>query len=105
MRNLLTVEDEVRPSGRREWEDSTRPRLHSGAAAGPFCRAIPMVSSGRSRSPGTNSGHIFAGLEAWQHGRFQWCIDRPPLGHYWLTLPLARAPVQIGEESSSIAIP
>jgi len=44
-------------------------------------------------------GHIFAGLEAWQHGRLQMWIDHPPLGRYWLTLPLARAHVQIGEES------
>ncbi len=34
-------------------------------------------------------GHIFAGLDAWQNGRFAALVDHPPLGHYWLTLPLA----------------
>ena len=44
-------------------------------------------------------GHIFAGLEAWQHGRFQMWVDHPPLGRYWLTLPLARAHVEIVQQS------
>lgn len=43
-------------------------------------------------------GHIIAGLEAWQHGRFQMWTDHPPLGRFWLTLPLARAHVEIASE-------
>ena len=43
-------------------------------------------------------GHIIAGLEAWQHGRFQMWTDHPPLGRYWLTLPIARAHVEITQE-------
>jgi len=44
-------------------------------------------------------GHIFAGLEAWQHGRFEMWVDHPPLGRYWLTLPLARADVEMTLET------
>jgi len=44
-------------------------------------------------------GHIYAGLEAWQHGRFEMWVDHPPLGRYWLTLPLLRAHVEIVQES------
>lgn len=44
-------------------------------------------------------GHIFAGLDAWRHGRFEMWIDHPPLGRFWLTLPLARAQVEIVQES------
>ena len=43
-------------------------------------------------------GHIIAGLEAWQHGRFQMWTDHPPLGRFWLTLPVARAHVEIAQE-------
>jgi len=43
-------------------------------------------------------GHIIAGLEAWQHGRFQMWTDHPPLGRFWLTLPLARANVEIAQQ-------
>ncbi|HZP23650.1 MAG TPA: glycosyltransferase family 39 protein [Terriglobales bacterium] len=43
-------------------------------------------------------GHIAAGLEAWQHGRFQQWTDHPPLGRFWLTLPIAFAPVEIAQE-------
>ena len=43
-------------------------------------------------------GHIMAGLEAWQHGRFETFPDHPPLGHYWLMLPLAQAHVDIVQE-------
>jgi 4-amino-4-deoxy-L-arabinose transferase-like glycosyltransferase len=43
-------------------------------------------------------GHIIAGLDAWQHGRFEMWTDHPPLGHFWLTLPLARAHVEITQE-------
>ncbi len=43
-------------------------------------------------------GHIIAGLEAWQHGRFQMWTDHPPLGRYWLTLPIAGAHVEITHE-------
>ena len=43
-------------------------------------------------------GHIIAGLDAWQHGRFQMWTDHPPLGRYWLTLPLARAHVEITQQ-------
>ncbi len=39
-------------------------------------------------------GHIYAGLDAWQHGRFATWVDHPPLGRYWLTLPLARGSVR-----------
>ncbi len=40
-------------------------------------------------------GHIIAGLEAWQHGRFEMWTDHPPLGRFWLVLPLAWSHVQI----------
>jgi len=43
-------------------------------------------------------GHIIAGLDAWQHGRFQMWTDHPPLGRLWLMLPLARAHVEITQE-------
>jgi 4-amino-4-deoxy-L-arabinose transferase-like glycosyltransferase len=43
-------------------------------------------------------GHIIAGVEAWQHGRFEMWTDHPPLGRFWLTLPLARAHVEIVQE-------
>ena len=43
-------------------------------------------------------GHIIAGLEAWQHGRFQMWTDHPPLGRFWLTLPIAFAHVEIAQE-------
>jgi hypothetical protein len=43
-------------------------------------------------------GHIAAGLEAWQHGRFQQWTDHPPLGRFWLTLPIAFARVEIAQE-------
>jgi len=38
--------------------------------------------------------HIFAGIDAWQHGRFERWNDHPPLGRLWLTLPLARVDSQ-----------
>ena len=44
-------------------------------------------------------GHIIAGLEAWQHGRFKMWTDHPPLGRFWLTLLLARADVHIEHQS------
>jgi len=44
-------------------------------------------------------GHIIAGLEAWQHGRFEMWTDHPPLGRFWLTLPLARRDVHITQQS------
>ncbi len=43
-------------------------------------------------------GHILAGLEAWQQGRFEMWTDHPPLGRFWLTLPLARAHVEITQQ-------
>jgi hypothetical protein len=43
-------------------------------------------------------GHIIAGLEAWQHGQFETWTDHPPLGRFWLMLPLARAHVDIASE-------
>jgi hypothetical protein len=43
-------------------------------------------------------GHIIAGLEVWQHGRFQMWTDHPPLGRFWLTLPIAAAHVDIAQE-------
>ncbi len=43
-------------------------------------------------------GHIIAGVDAWQHGRFEMWPDHPPLGRYWLTLPLARTHVDIVQE-------
>jgi len=38
--------------------------------------------------------HIIAGIDAWQHGRFEKWNDHPPLGRLWLTLPLARVDSQ-----------
>ena len=32
--------------------------------------------------------HIIAGVDAWQHGRFEYWNDHPPLGRLWLTLPI-----------------
>lgn len=43
-------------------------------------------------------GHIIAGVDAWQHGRFEMWPDHPPLGRYWLMLPLARTNVDIVQE-------
>ena len=43
-------------------------------------------------------GHILAGLEAWQHGHFEMWTDHPPLGRFWLTLPLAAAKVEIQQQ-------
>lgn len=43
-------------------------------------------------------GHIIAGLQAWQHGQFEMWTDHPPLGRFWLMLPLARAQVAITSE-------
>ncbi len=43
-------------------------------------------------------GHITAGLQAWQHGRFELWTDHPPLGRIWLTLPIARTQVEITSE-------
>jgi hypothetical protein len=43
-------------------------------------------------------GHIIAGLEAWQHGRFAIWTDHPPLGRFWLMLPIARAHVEITQQ-------
>jgi 4-amino-4-deoxy-L-arabinose transferase-like glycosyltransferase len=37
--------------------------------------------------------HIIAGADAWQHARFERWNDHPPLGRLWLTLLLARTPV------------
>jgi 4-amino-4-deoxy-L-arabinose transferase-like glycosyltransferase len=34
--------------------------------------------------------HIIAGVQAWQHGRFEYWNDHPPLGRLWVTFPLAR---------------
>lgn len=43
-------------------------------------------------------GHIIAGLEAWQHGRFEMWTDHPPLGRFWMMLPIARASIAITQE-------
>ncbi len=43
-------------------------------------------------------GHMIAGLEAWQHGRFEMWTDHPPLGRFWLMLPIAAANVRITQE-------
>lgn len=43
-------------------------------------------------------GHIIAGLEAWQHGRFEMWTDHPPLGRFWLMLPMARSRVEITQQ-------
>jgi hypothetical protein len=43
-------------------------------------------------------GHMIAGLEAWRHGRFEMWTDHPPLGRFWLMLPIARANVAITQE-------
>jgi hypothetical protein len=44
-------------------------------------------------------GHIIAGLEAWQQGKFETWTDHPPLGRFWLMLPLARAHVDITSDA------
>jgi hypothetical protein len=44
-------------------------------------------------------GHIIAGLDAWHHGRFQMWTDHPPLGRFWLTLPVIAARVEIASEA------
>ncbi len=43
-------------------------------------------------------GHITAGMQAWQQGRFEMWTDHPPLGRIWLTLPIARSQVEIASE-------
>ena len=43
-------------------------------------------------------GHIVAGLEAWQQGRFQMWTDHPTLGRFWLTLSVAGSHVEIAQE-------
>src|ERR1700744_6430441 len=43
-------------------------------------------------------GHIIAGLEAWQHGRFEMWTDHPPLGRFWLMLPIARSHIEITQQ-------
>ena len=42
-------------------------------------------------------GHMIAGLQAW-HGQFEMWTDHPPLGRFWLMLPIARANIQITQE-------
>lgn len=42
--------------------------------------------------------HIIAGTDAWQHGRFERWNDHPPLGRLWLTLLLARTPIDYTEQ-------
>lgn len=37
--------------------------------------------------------HILAGSDAWRYGKFERWNDHPPLGRLWLTLPLARSPI------------
>ena len=37
--------------------------------------------------------HIIAGSEAWRMGKFERWNDHPPLGRLWLTLPIARTPL------------
>lgn len=44
-------------------------------------------------------GHIIAGLEAWHHGRFEMWTDHPPLGRFWLTLPIVWSHVKITQEA------
>src|SRR5208282_5297850 len=98
MRSLVTVEGEVRPSDRREWD---------GALARGWIPALLLVLLAAQSLwfIGTQSltydepGHIFTGLDAWQHGRFEMWVDHPPLGRYWLTLPLARARVEMVQET------
>jgi hypothetical protein len=43
-------------------------------------------------------GHITAGLQAWQQGRFELWTDHPPLGRIWLTLPIAHTQVEMTSE-------
>jgi hypothetical protein len=43
--------------------------------------------------------HIIAGADAW-YGRFERWNDHPPLGRMWLTLLLARTPIQSTEQIS-----
>jgi 4-amino-4-deoxy-L-arabinose transferase-like glycosyltransferase len=37
--------------------------------------------------------HILAGSDAWRFGKFERWNDHPPLGRVWLTLPVARVPI------------
>ena len=37
--------------------------------------------------------HILAGSDAWRFGQFERWNDHPPLGRLWLTLPVARTPI------------
>ena len=39
--------------------------------------------------------HIIAGSEAWRMGKFERWNDHPPLGRLWLTLPIARTPLDV----------
>jgi len=98
MGNPLPVQDDVRVSHRAP-QAARAARVWIPAA-------LLLIFAGQSLwFIGTQSltydepGHIFAGLEAWQHGRFQQWVDHPPLGRYWLTLPLARAPVAMTLET------
>ncbi len=88
---------------------SPRPALASPVETGPVRWWIPtallllfIVQSlwfvGTQSLTYDEPGHILAGLEAWQHGRFQMWTDHPPLGRFWLTLPLARTRVEIAQE-------
>lgn len=43
-------------------------------------------------------GHITAGVQAWQLGRFELWTDHPPLGRIWLTLPIAHTQVEMTSE-------
>lgn len=44
--------------------------------------------------------HIIAGTDAW-HGRFERWNDHPPLGRMWLTVLLARTPINFTEQSNA----
>jgi len=43
-------------------------------------------------------GHITAGVQAWQQGRFEIWTDHPPLGRIWQTLPIAQSHIEIASE-------
>ena len=45
--------------------------------------------------------HIIAGSEAWRFGKFERWNDHPPLGRLWLTLPVARTPIDASVNSAN----
>ncbi len=90
-------------------DDNIRPNVRELAPAARHMRWLPVLLLalfaiqslwfiGTQSLTYDEAGHIYAGLDAWQHGRFEMWVDHPPLGRYWLTLPLARAHVEMVQE-------